>query len=353
MNVNNPSRFVVQNHLDEEKMSLNQKFFGQKNLEPKWHFPSYATESLNFDEFDVTWAFAPERSMSPQQRFEICDLSENDNNNLPYPINKYSKYNYRFEDGYHLLDTVPVDTIRSFGKDRKVLYKYNSEWFRSEEFKTNHDGLHIVFHGCSNTEGIGANIENTWSHMLYNELSKTNKISGYYNLGRSGAGWHRIIQNFMVYVNKYGAPNYLFVLHPNILRNFIWNDEGTGWRYTQLNPWGETNNLDENISIHREQFPVWAISWKLFIEYCKSIGTQILWSTWDTWETENILNTPFFDNTFFPINTINNEIVKKNYMEFVDRDDAIWARDGHDGYVQQYHWFKMFLNEINKRNIIK
>lgn len=350
MNINNPTRFQVKSHVDEENMGRDKKFFGQKNKYDGWRLPQGATESLDFNNFDLTWAHTPQGSATMEQKFILCDSLEPDSIEGPFPVNKYSKYNYRFEDGYHLLDTVPVDTIRSFGKDRKVLYKYNSDWFRSEHFTKNHDGLHIVFHGCSNTEGIGANIEDTWTHMLYTELCKTNKISGYFNLARSGAGWHRIIQNFITYVNKYGAPDYLFLLHPNILRNFIWNN--VGWRYEQINPWGELHNVEENIAEHRKQFPAWAISWKLFIEYCESIGTQIIWSTWDTWEIDNILDSPFFNNTFFPIDTINNDVVKKEYMDFVDRDDAVWARDGHDGYVQQYHWFKKFKEEIEKRNLI-
>ena len=335
-----------------KKNNSNEFFFGQKMEEDKWNLPINSTNSLDFNNFDITWAYTPRDGASIKDRLDLCDSLEYGSLRAPFPTSKYSKYNYRFENNYHLLDNVPVDHMKDFGKNKKVLYKYNTEWFRCDNFKKDHDGIHILFHGCSNTEGIGANIEDTWSHMLYSELSKKYKTSGYYNIGRSGSGWHRMIQNFITYVNKYGAPDYLFILHPNILRTFIWQEERNAWRYEQLNPWGDTTNLDQNIALHRDHFPVWAISWKLFIEYCKSVGTEIIWSTWDVWEIKNIQNSNFFNDTFFKIDRINNEIVKEKYLEFVTREDAVWARDGHDGYIQQYHWFKSFLNEIDKRGMI-
>lgn len=327
-------------------------FFGQKNINEKWHLPQYASMSLGLNDFDITWSHTPPDGLSVPERLNACD-EQKPGSDLFFNINEYSKYNYRFENNYHTLDRVPVDIIRKFGKDRKVKYEYNLDWFRSQNFKKEHDGLHIVFHGCSNTEGIGANIENTWSHMLYKDLEKNHKIDGYYNLARSGSGWHKIIHNFIVYVERYGAPDFLFILHPNILRNYIWNLEGKGWRYEQYNPWGEEEFFADNLKMHREQFPSWAISWKLFIKYCNEIGTKVLWSTWDTWEIENIKNTPYFYDTFFPIYPINNDIVKKEYMDLIEREDAVWARDGHDGYVQQYHWYKMFKEEIDRRGWLK
>jgi hypothetical protein len=324
-------------------------FFGQKDKEERWDLPEGSIESLNFEEFDITWAHCPPESKTLKERFEISDMSEFGDLTVQFPVSKYCRYNYRFENQYHFLDNIPVDHIKDFGKNRNILYKYNLEWFRSDNFVKKHDGIHILFSGCSNTEGVGANIEDTWSHMLYSELSKKHKISGYYNIARSGNGWHKMIQNFLVYVKKYGAPDYLFVLHPNILRNFIWNEELSRWRYEQYNPWGETENLDNIISQHRKEFPSWLISWKVFIQYCQSIGTKVLWSTWDTWEIDNIKRCNSFDSTFFEIESITNDLVKKQYLDFVTRDDALWARDGHDGYVQQYHWFESFKNEIYKK----
>ncbi len=347
MSVQNPDKNTL------TKMIFNQpksSFFSQRSASDTWTMNDGIINSLNFDEFEITWANCPEDSTPLLQRFFNADNKLTDNGEV---LPKYHglKFNYREESGYHLLDTIPVDWVKDFGKDRKVLYKYNSDWFRSDHFSSVHNGKHVVFAGCSNTEGVGANIENTWSHMLYTELSNKYNLSGYFNLGRSGNGWHNIVQNYMAYVSKYGAADYLFVLMPNILRDYVWNDETGGWRYNQLNPWGDVQNLESNIKLHRAAFPTWLLSWKLFIKYCESIGTTVLWSSWDHWETDNLLATK--QKTYFPIRSISNEIMQTpEYLELLDREDAVWARDGHDGYIQQYFWFKSFLYTINKRGLI-
>ena len=318
-----------------------------------------ALESLGLNNFfsgwvnhSITSGVSLENKFNYTDSLEINFQDQNERLNLNKEFfykSPYCKYNYRIKNNYHLLDTIPVDKILESKKNKKVLYRYNSEWFRSDHFKKEHDGLHIVFTGCSNTEGVGANIEDTWSHMLYTELSKKYKIDGYYNLAKSGAGWHIIVQNFIIYVEKYGAPDYLFILHPNILRYFIWEKETKGWRYSSNGP--ETSIWWEE---HKKHFPTWSISFKLFLKYCESIGTKVLWSTWDDHETDNIINIDIFNNTFFPISMLSNEIIKDyDYYPLMERDDAGNARDGHDGYIQQYHWFNMFKEEIEKRKMIK
>jgi len=321
--------------------------------------PAKVVGSLRLDKFHLGWANENlENPNELQDKFKNTDNLVIDSTNKDSLDTKhkdffykspYAKYNYRLEDTYHLIDTIPVDWIVNSYKDKEVLYKYNSDWFRSDHFKKDHNGLHIVFSGCSNTEGVGANIEDTWSHMLYKEMSKTNSIDGYYNIAKSGSGWHTIVQNFMVYVDRYGAPDYLFILHPNILRYFIWKEDNSGWVYYSKGP-----NKDELFKEYKKHFPTWAMSFKIFLKYCKAIGTTVLWSTWDVKETDNIERALIFNDTFFRINNMTNQTIEKNnYYNLMERKDAINARDGsHPGYIQQYYWFEMFNEEIKKRSLI-
>jgi hypothetical protein len=334
-------------------------FFQDKEADKRFNIPSEAMASLNLNRFFLNWANTPsDTSKELEDKFNLTDsvdidLKKQNNNSLLdeelFYKSPYCKYNYRNSDGYHILDTIPPDEINESHKNKEVLYKYNSEWFRCDNFKKNHDGLHILFSGCSNTEGVGANIEDTWSHMLYTELSKKYKIDGYYNLAKSGSGWQIIAQNFMLYVDKFGAPDYFFILHPDLLRYYVWRDNNSGWNWT-------SNGADHKYLFkeHKEQFTNWVIGFRIFLKYCESIGTKVLWSTWYFQETDNIIRTSLFSDTFFPIDRISNQSIKdNNYYSLMDRDDAGNARDGHDGYIQQYHWFNMFKEEIEKRKIIK
>jgi hypothetical protein len=313
---------------------------------------AFAADSLFPEPFYIDWAYAPKDSTPIEERLSNSDLSIEVDGKAWMRKDPFSKYNHRLIDGYHTIDVTPIDHIKEQNKNRKVEYRYNSDWFRSDHFKKDHDGLHIVFSGCSNTEGIGANIENVWSHMLYKEISKQVKTSGFFSLARAGSGLHPIIHNFTGYVKQYGAPDYLFLLLPNILRFSEFNTDQNRWQYKQINPWGDKENLQDNIQKHRAEFPAWVYTFKLFIEYCNSIGTKVVWSTWDAWEVPNIINSHKFDDTFFKIQDLTEELFLNKYVNFIDREDAIEARDGHDGFITQYHWFTEFKNEITKRGII-
>ena len=47
--------------------------------------------------------------------------------------------------------------------DGSIIYKYNNHGMRCEDFKVLHEGKHILFAGCSYTEGASIEIENLWS----------------------------------------------------------------------------------------------------------------------------------------------------------------------------------------------
>ena len=108
----------------------------------------------------------------------------------------------------------PGEVSRGIVPDPKdnITYAYNSIGFRSDEFKKDHDGEHVLFAGCSETEGAGDNIENSWAGIVYNKMSETNKLSGFFNIGRSGWGWQIIIANTIEYIKAYGKPDKLLSL---------------------------------------------------------------------------------------------------------------------------------------------
>lgn len=102
--------------------------------------------------------------------------------------------------------------------DGTVVYRYNNEFFRSDDFSTVHDGKHVLFAGCSETEGQGGNMEDSWGHMVFEKIKDSNNVNSFYNLGRAGFGWQKIISQTQLYIKKYGKPDLMFVLLPNVGR---------------------------------------------------------------------------------------------------------------------------------------
>ena len=330
-------------------MFKDKKYYNKIEKEDGWDLSNKAIDSLSIldlDKFSLTWA---KNSDGIEEVFHDAD------NSLAYtgrlPVLKNAKYNYRFLNGYHTLDCIPVDWPKEEYKHKKVTYKYNSEWFRSDNFTKTHDGMHVLFSGCSNSEGVGADIENTWSNMLYKEIKEHHKTSGYFNLGQAGAGIDSIVHNITTYVNKYGAPDILFILIPNILRGWGWNVSESRWYYEQTNPWGHPLN-NEFVLQHRKEFPRWAFTMNTFLNYCKDKKINVVWSNWDTWETNNISKIKAFESTYFPMNGIRMQDLEEKYSDILDRDDTYEVRDGHDGYLTQTHWYNEFKKELIKRGVV-
>lgn len=264
--------------------------------------------------------------------------------------NTNKKYIYKKIDGYHIFNNIPPERIHAGKEDWEVEYSFNNELFRSDHFTKNHNGLHILFGGCSNTEGVGSNIQNIWSYKLYQDISKENKTSGFFSIAKGGYGWHQIISNFKIYVKKYGAPDYYFVLHPNLLRYYVWEEENSKWKYVQRS--SDTDNASFLDPEYRNKFPDWATTMSLFIDYCESVGTKLLWTTWATEQNQTLKNSKFFESTFFPIEKVN-----KNWIETVRPDgkiekDDINFRDGHPGIIAQEFWQQSFKEELINRGWI-
>jgi len=238
--------------------------------------------------------------------------------------------------------------------DKNVEYKNNDMFFRSDNFTTNHDGLHILFSGCSESEGVGDNIENAWTNILYNKISKDMKCSGFFNLSRSGWGWSKIIANALIYFETYGYPDVYFILLPNHQRMHKFyrrDDGGSFWKHEQLYPKGyyvkdnESKNFISDEKEYNEDFLKFLLGWKLFNKICKDNNVKLIFSTWDKLDSDNLNNLNMFENFF-------NMDIKNNYGTYVNKwyennkktKYDLRKRDGHNGVIIHNFWADSFYS---------
>lgn len=246
--------------------------------------------------------------------------------------------------------------------DKSVEYKYNSNFFRSDNFTNIHDGLHILFSGCSESEGVGDNIENAWTHILYNKIIKNTKCSGFFNLSRSGWGWTKIITNALIYFEKYGYPDAYFVLLPNHQRmhkfykvpSFGDGERVSQWRHDQLYPKGhyvvpiDQKNNEKFLSEEKEyneDFLKFLLAWKMFNKICIDNNIKLFFSTWDPLDAENLTNLNIFENfldlsTKYALTPYTKEWYETNEKTKFD----INKRDGHYGIIFHNFWADRFYS---------
>lgn len=318
-----------------------------------------ALRTMKIAEFDKTWADLVVHKTESETAF------------------LYKSFNYKLdENNYHVLDPIPPENVNPQRKDWVAGYKYNSDWFRSEHFKKHHEGLHILFAGCSNTEGVGSKIDNVWTKIVYDELSKDYNLSGFFSLGKGGYGWQKIMSAVFKYCKEYAKPDVLLINHPNILRNYYWIQSENQWRYTQQFPYAsERTSQDKIIKENRESrggdlftlldlspyptlyeerqaFPIWATAWFSFIEFCKASDIKIVWTMWDDPEAANVENSKLFQDTFFRVREANQEFIAKHRPDGKFKEGDIYARDGHPGYLTNLCWAEDFLKVIKDRGIL-
>ena len=123
----------------------------------------------------------------------------------------------------------PVDKYENwnifFKKENTALNKneINNNGFRSDNFTTVHNGKHILFAGCSYTWGSGLKIDEVWSKITYNKISKDTKCSGFFNIGVPGTSIINQIFFIFKYCNIYGNPDIIFLNIPDFKRFYFYN----------------------------------------------------------------------------------------------------------------------------------
>lgn len=266
---------------------------------------------------------------------------------------------------------IPIEVVLDkYKSDNSVIYRYNSNNFRSDEFIAEHDGMHILFAGCSETEGVGGNIEDAWSNILYKKISKDIKCSGFFNLGRSGFGWQKIINNCLIYFKKYGIPDFLFILLPNSGRGYYFSEEENKLVYWQKYPplgytphkaEGEANSfldIPQTIEEYKESFMNFVAGWNAFIFLCEQLGIKMLFSSWAFEDGNNIIKNKLFKDKYVSIINVTdydkvnfeykNTFIKNFIKNNAEKNFLLEKRDGHKGLAIHNFWADSFYNEYIK-----
>lgn len=262
-----------------------------------------------------------------------------------YPLN--TKY----------MDSVDIND----GSTYRYPVKLNKYGYRSDDFTRDHDGAHVVFAGCSNTFGSGGNLNEVWSYNLYEKIKQSKKLSGFYNLGIPGAGFKEIIMSIIDYFDKFGAPETLFIMLPNLER-YIWYIDT--FKDKQLNGYYgvciDDNNVGKITGLHdfktkkrkssntetMEEFANFVMMMKILEVFCIESNTELFWSTWDDKFFKKLIETENHTLKFYLPIIVDVERVK---IISGDENDSLLKRDGHVGKGINLLWAEQFFNAYEGR----
>lgn len=240
--------------------------------------------------------------------------------------------------------------------DKTVLYKYNSNFFRSNEFTKTPSKPHVLFSGCSQTEGIGGNLETVWPTIFLKNCNLEDKTL--YSLARSGWGWQMIMDNIRVYIREYSKPDYLFILLPNISRRFEFdtvnkNDYCYMQRYPKSSD-GPPKKKDLGILSTKEYFESlmnFVVGWRFFLDYCKYNDINVLWSTWYFNDLENLKTLKMLDDSYVDMNIDDqvNYVATQYELGWEKTNHDLKKRDGHAGTLINMYYANCFLKTAKEK----
>jgi hypothetical protein len=198
-------------------------------------------------------------------------------------------------------------------------YSLNSHGVRCDEFYAINKSDHILFAGCEYTLPIDSEIEDAWSYNIYKYYLGT--TGTFRSLSYPGADPSKIVSNIVKYIDAYGAPSKLFVLMPEIIRQYGYWEEGKVYKpkmYRQLktNDGVEHNDMALPNNVSLQLLALNYIRYLRILEsYCSSLNINLKWTTWDK-NTSEILKDMSFKYFFKTEKDLNSQ--QEMYNHFIN-----------------------------------
>ena len=197
------------------------------------------------------------------------------------PFNYWNIENFEISSYKHHLSDRYSKTYDTSGSDstKKCVYTYNELGFRGDSIKK--EGYKIMSIGCSFTEGVGVNDNETWPYQISNLMSAVNMNFG--TGGRSNDFISRCLLTYFDLVN----PDLVLIMYTYPHRREIYTKEGgiepfiPGLRWGYISDTDEGNyvqELKERLQNVYEDYDNWYRNHLLIKNYLKVKKTPFVWN---------------------------------------------------------------------------
>lgn len=233
-----------------------------------------------------------------------------------------------------------------------VEIKRNRFGYRSDEFTTNHDGQHILFTGCSQTFGVGLELEEMWSYKLHKKISAHTKTSGYFNLSWPGTSLKNITLLITQYIEEFGKPDIIFLNMPDIARHYAYDPSQDIIRSAMVA--NDRAKINKDSGIFKEFEMSFFVDLLVLQKLCKLGGINLISTTWVSQNNElspvHFMREHYMFDSF--VSYSQKDLISHcaGYMsQFPEDEYAIIARDnGHEGTAVNDFWTNMLYEEYLK-----
>jgi hypothetical protein len=262
--------------------------------------------------------------------------------------------NYQRDEALKKNTTIfPSELLRGVDDDYSVTYTWNTLGFRCDEFKKEHDKKHILFMGCSETVGIGGNLDEAWAHILYKKLSEIEESTGYFNIAVSGSGPLEQIIRYRKYEKEYGKPDEIYMMIPDSYRGYVSTaSNNVQWGMPISEPSGIFYNKGTYLSFLFNNLSAMAE----FEVYCIENNIKFAWSLISEEQTPLFKKLPF--KNFIPMEFPEGYFAQDKFFRrqreyrYEGFEKNLVKRDGHFGCSYHQYWADRIFDETkyNKTN---
>ena len=156
-----------------------------------------------------------------------------------------------------------------------ISYVYNKHGHRCKEIDDLDFDNYILFSGDSHTEGVGLELEKTYSFKTAKSLN-----SDYYNLGLGGTGLDYMMHNLLVWLSKFPKPKYICLYFSDYTR-FLRSEDGLIETFTESGSWDTDNDVEtmlvagENCGFFHTRFNLFCLQLKNLLNFYNVPYTNI------------------------------------------------------------------------------
>lgn len=162
----------------------------------------------------------------------------------------------------------------------KCTYTYNELGFRGDSIKK--DGFKIMSLGCSHTEGVGVNDDETWPA----QFTKLVPNGVNFNFGTGGRSGDFVVRCLLSYYDLI-KPDLVLILYPPINRKEIYTADGGVEPYMATSAWGYMEETEEGRLIQKnlleiqntnQDFVNWYKNHQLIKLFLESKKCNFIWN---------------------------------------------------------------------------
>lgn len=173
-------------------------------------------------------------------------------------------------------------THNTCGSDNTGLctYTYNDLGFRGDSVKK--DGFKVMSLGCSHTEGVGVNYNDTWPTQFTNLIPNGVNM----NFGTGGRSNDFIVRCLLTYYDVV-KPDLVLVMYPSPLRREIYTKDGGVEPFIPVHSWGYMNETEDGrkmqtylteLQNNNEDFINWYKNHQIIKLFLESKNCNWLWN---------------------------------------------------------------------------